>query len=150
MCKTHSGKFICGHKVVDIRNGCPTPQKCKNFLKKEYTIQEACTRCAQGTKDTERDKLVMKKRRTVTASHERIETTDGPRECEIEVVPCTSGMEINFGLNKEQKKAKSESGSGSGGSSWGLPSLASLGGFSPSDGSPGKEPRAGREKCDVM
>ncbi|EGX46128.1 hypothetical protein AOL_s00110g292 [Orbilia oligospora ATCC 24927] len=150
MCKTHSGKFLCGHKVVDVRTGCPTPRKCKTFLKKQYTIPEKCTNCKHGTKDVERDMLAMKKRRTVIMSHEKVETVDGPRECEIEVVPCTGGMEINYGLNdnkKKKKKKESDGSSGSGGSSGKFSSMGSLGGTS-SEGSLGKEPQ--KEKCGIM
>ncbi|KAF3228461.1 hypothetical protein TWF106_007494 [Orbilia oligospora] len=149
MCKTHSGKFLCGHKVVDVRNGCLTPRKCKTFLKKQYTIPEKCTTCKHGTKDVERDMLVMKKRRTVVMSHEKVETVDGPRECEIEVVPCTGGMKTNYGLNENKKKKKKESdgSSGSGGSSGKFSSMGSLGGTS-FEGSLGKKPQ--KEKCGIM
>ncbi|KAK6498234.1 hypothetical protein TWF506_004473 [Arthrobotrys conoides] len=150
MCKTHIGKFLCGHKVVDVRNGCPTPKKCKIFLKKQYNIPEKCTKCKHGAKDAERDTSVMRKRSTVVMSHEKVETADGPRECEIEVVPCTRGMDINYGLNKNKKgkKKAADDSSGSGESSKKVSSLWSLGGTS-SEGSPGsKEPP--KDKCEIM
>ncbi|KAK6495055.1 hypothetical protein TWF481_003082 [Arthrobotrys musiformis] len=101
----------------------------------------------------------MRKFRKVFMSHEKVETEDGPRECEIEVVSCTGGREVNLGLHKNKKKktagqesqkgtsVQSSSGSSTNGTGkWS--SGGSLGGTS-SEGSPGKRsPTLG--KCEIM
>ncbi|KAK6334507.1 hypothetical protein TWF730_003721 [Orbilia blumenaviensis] len=108
MCKTHKGIFCCKHQVVDNTKQCQKPHQCKNALKVQYNIAEKCSRCKYGENDVERDKAAMKKRRVVFMSHQHFETEDGPRECEIEVVPCTGGMSTNLGLTKKKEKRAQE------------------------------------------
>ncbi|KAK6519139.1 hypothetical protein TWF281_003828 [Arthrobotrys megalospora] len=102
MCKTHQGKFSCGHKIVDIRSQCSNKSTCKKSLDKSYRIDEKCSECLYGTKDTERDKAALHEHRKVCKSREQFMTPEGPRGYEIEVVPCKGGRDINLGLKKKK------------------------------------------------